>query len=494
MPISCLKQKKRVSRSFVISILFIPLLVMALLPALAQDKDPNSIELLRQVGKAFAKIAEGASPAVVGVKANQVVTQEYRVMPDWPFGDPFSDDDFLERFFGIPRQRRRSPQRKSYRPVQGSGFIASADGHILTNNHVVKDAEDITVKLVDGREFEAKLIGTDPESDVAVIKIDAENLPTLELADSDKIEVGEWVVAIGNPFGLTHTVTAGIVSAKGRSDVGLATYEDYIQTDAAINPGNSGGPLITLDGKVVGINTAILGPGGNIGIGFAIPINWAKNAFDQLIESGTVVRGYLGIYYEELTPALARAFGLDEDAKGVAITSVLDDTPAADAGLKHNDVIVEFNGKSIKDKDAFLKRVAVLKPGTKVKLVVLRDGKRKSVTVKLGTRPAKGEVTRSEPETLEKLGLAVRDLTDDLTQRYGYEGVNGVVITRVDPGSPAAKAGLVPRILIMEVNRKPVRDTKEFNEAIKGISKGDILFLVTDGRHAHFVVVTLPEE
>jgi serine protease Do len=379
--------------------------------------------------------------------------------------------------------------------VQGSGFIVSAEGHILTNNHVVKDAEDIAVKLVDGREFQAKLIGTDPESDVAVIKVETDGLHVLELADSDSIEVGEWVIAIGNPFGLSHTVTAGIVSAKGRSDVGLTTYEDYIQTDAAINFGNSGGPLINLDGEVVGINTAILGPGGNIGIGFAIPINWARNVFEQLVESGAVVRGYIGIWYEELTPALARAFGLEEDTKGVAITKVVEDTPAEKAGLNHNDVIIEFNGQPIESKDTFLKRVAVLKPGTKVKLAVLRDGKRKTYTVELGKRPPKAEIAGVPPGTLDELGFSVRDLTDELAEKLGYKDLSGVIVTRVEPGSPAAKAGLVPRLLIVEVNRKAVKNTKEFNEAMKDVSKEDpVLLLVTDGRYAHFVVLTWSKE
>ncbi|MHC4154078.1 MAG: trypsin-like peptidase domain-containing protein, partial [Planctomycetota bacterium] len=265
-----LKHNKLVSR-YLLSALIAVFLLPAFFPAVAEDTGDDCIKILQQMGKAFAGIAEKASPAVVGIRARQQVTQEYSRSP---FGGPHDDfDDIFERFFGPSRPRQRSSPRKYYRPVQGSGFIVSADGYILTNNHVVEDAEEIIVTLRDGVEFKAEIVGTDTQNEVAVIKIDSENLSVLELADSDKLEVGEWVIAIGNPFGLSHTVTQGIVSAKGRSGIGLAGYEDYIQTDAAINPGNSGGPLINLNGEVVGINTAIIGPGGNIGIGFAIPIN-----------------------------------------------------------------------------------------------------------------------------------------------------------------------------------------------------------------------------
>ncbi|GAG78497.1 unnamed protein product, partial [marine sediment metagenome] len=266
----------------------------------------TGIDTLRRMGKAFAEIAEKASPAVVGIKASKTVTMDYPTMREGPFGESFDpfEDDLFDYFFRRRLPRRRSPQRKSLQLAQGSGFIVSDDGYILTANHLVGEAEEVTVRLADDREFDAKIIGTDPDSDVAVVKIDAKDLPSLEFADSDALEVGEWVLAIGNPFGLRRTVTAGIVSAKGRSGFRfpghIPEYQDYIQTDAAINPGNSGGPLINLDGKVVGINTAIvtghLAYPGNIGIGFAIPVNMAKAVYDQLVESGTVVRGALGIF------------------------------------------------------------------------------------------------------------------------------------------------------------------------------------------------------
>ncbi len=490
-----LKQNKISSRFSLISVSLILLLFITPFSAFAEDK--SSIDTLRQMGRAFADIAEKASPAVVGIKAKQLVTEDYSTMRDWPFGDPF-DDDFFERFFGRPFHRRRSPQRKSYRPVQGSGFIISADGHILTNNHVVKDADKITVKLADGREFQAKIIGSDPDTEVAVIKIDAKELPTIELADSDTLEVGEWVIAIGNPFGLSHTVTAGIVSAKGRSGFRLAEYEDFIQTDAAINPGNSGGPLLNLDGEVVGINTAIvtghLAFRGNVGIGFAIPINIAKFIYNQLIEGGKIVYGALGVIIRDLDPDLAESLGL-ENTKGIAIIEVIEGSAAEKAGMKRYDVVVEFNGEKVKKVNEFRSRVAMLKPGTKVKIVVLRNGKRKTLNAELGESSIELQSIKTPSETLQALGLVVRNLTDDLAERYGYEGLAGVVVAQVEPGSEAARKGITTGMLIMEVDRKPVKNTKDFYKAIeKATETAKILLLINDGRYYRLVVLKLPKE
>ncbi|UCF42649.1 MAG: Do family serine endopeptidase [Planctomycetota bacterium] len=479
------------SHSTLISALLIFLLSISPVPALAQDE--GSIDTLRQMGKAFAQIAEKASPAVVGITASQVVTREYSVMPDWPFSDPF-DDDFFERFFGHPFPRRRPQQRRYQRPVQGSGFIVSADGYILTNNHVVQDAEAITVKLVDGRDFQAKVIGSDPDTEVAVIKIDADNLPSLELADSDTLEVGEWVIAIGNPFGLSHTVTAGIVSAKGRSGFRLAEYEDFIQTDAAINPGNSGGPLINLDAEVVGINTAIVGPGGNIGIGFAIPINIAKFVYERLIKGEPVTRGLLGVYIRDLNPDLAESLDL-EQTKGVLVVEVSEDSAADKAGVKRYDVIVQLDDQNIEKANELRSRIAMLRPGTKVELVVLSDGRRKTLKVEIGGSSKLAKDTKATTETVEKLGLEVRNLTDELAERYGYEDRTGVIIESVEPGSPAAMKGVRPGMLIMEVNRNPVKNTKDFNTAIEEASKeGQVLLLIDDGRYRQLFVLKLPKE
>jgi serine protease Do len=494
------KQKKYLSHHYVIPA-FLTLLLFFIIPLSAHAQDPNSIDTLRQMGKSFAKISEKASPAVVGIKASQTITQQ---MPDWPFGDPFSDDDIFEHFFGrpSPRQRQHSPQTRKFQQLaQGTGFIVSSDGYILTANHLVGDAEKVMVKEGDNREVEAKVIGTDPDSDVAVIKIDGKDLPFLELADSDKLEVGEWVLAIGNPFGLTHTVTAGIVSAKGRSGFRLAEYEDYIQTDAAINPGNSGGPLLNLDGKVVGINTAIISPGGrsywagNVGIGFAIPINMAKSIYKQLVETGKVTRGFLGVGIQDLTAENAPFFGLKQDTKGVLVPEVTKGSAAEKAGLKPGDVIIELNGKPVETAKELQGRVAALKPDTDVELVVLRDGKREAISAKLSERPPKEQVAKGGPETLEKLGLVVQNLTNDLAEQYGYEGLTGVIVTQVEPGSIAELAGISTGALIMEVNRKPVENTKTFKQAIEDAAKEDaVLLRVKQEQAVVFIVLKLPKE
>ena len=479
----------------------ISLLVLFIGPASVSAQDTDSINALRQMGKAFAQIAEKASPAVVGITAKQVVTQEYPVMRDRPFADPFFDDDFFEHFFGPHFRRPRSPERRQYkqtRPVLGSGFIISDEGYILTNNHVVKDAEDIEVKLADGRSFDAKIIGADPDSEVAVIKIDADNLSSLEVADSDNLEVGEWVIAIGNPFGLNHTVTAGIVSAKGRSGLKLPgsqiNYQDFIQTDAAINPGNSGGPLINLDGKVVGINTAILGPGSNIGIGFAVPINMAKFVYDRVVKGEPIERGALGISIDNLDPDKAESLGL-EDTKGAIVVEVFEKSAAEKAGLKPYDVIIELNGERIENANELQNRVGILKPGTEVQIVLVRNGERKTLTAELGERSEQLKIAKTTSEALEQLGLTVQNLTDDLAERYGYEGLSGVVVTSVEPDSEAARAGIQPGMLIMEVNRKPVKNVRDFNEVIEETGKGRyILFLVDSERGRFLVTLRLPQK
>jgi serine protease Do len=487
-----LKQKKSLSRYYVISASLI--LLLFIIPLSASAQDTNSLDILRQTGKAFAKISEKASPAVVGIKTSQTVTQQYSTTPDWPFGDPF-DDDFFERFFGRPSPRQRSPQpRKFQRSAQGSGFIVSSDGYILTNNHLVGEANDIQVKLADGRELKAKVIGSDPESEVAVIKIDADKLPILELADSDKLEVGEWVLAIGNPFGLSHTVTAGIVSAKGRSGLRLAEYENFIQTDAAINPGNSGGPLIDLDGKVVGINTAILGPGGNIGIGFAIPINMAKFIYNQFLKGGKIAYGALGVIIRDLDPDLAESLGL-KNVKGVVITEVLKDSAAEKAGMKRYDVVVEFNDEKVDEVSAFRSRVAMLKPGTKVKIVVVRNGSRETLDAELGESSEELKSAKAPEKMMKQLGITIQNLTDDLAERYGYQNQQGVIITSVESDSEAAQKGITAGMLIMEVDRKPVRNTKDFDQAMEKASEaGKVLFLINDGRYRTLVVLKLPKE
>jgi len=492
MRICSFKQNNNSSRLLLVSTLFLLLLFTVPPSAFAQSKE--SIAALKQMGKAFASIAEKTSPAVVGLRAERTFTHPYTESPFGNQFDPFSDDLFDFFFRRSPRGRQPAPQRKYQQTAQGSGFIISADGYILTNNHLVGEAEKVKVELADEREFTAKIIGADPESDVAVIKIDANDLPYLELADSDALEVGEWVLAIGNPLGLAHTVTAGIVSAKGRSGFHLATYENFIQTDAAINFGNSGGPLINLDSEVVGINTAIIGSGGNIGIGFAIPINMAKHVYKQLRESGTVARGFLGVDIQDLTPALAKAFGM-ESSKGVLIPDVHKDSPAEKAGLKPNDVIVELEGKPVESAKVLQTRIAMIKPDTRVKIVVMRDGKRKTLTVKLAKRPPISEILGTGSGAMDDLGFAVRNLTEELAQRYGYEGQSGVIISRVDPGSQAERVGIVVGALIKEVNRVQVKNTREFDEAMKKASKtGIALLMIKIERSTFYALLTIGEE
>lgn len=449
----------------------------------AQDK---ALENLKETGKAFASVAKNASPAVVFIRVEKTVSQGQFFRYRSPF-----EDDFLKRFFGepgpgfpqFPQQQKRQVQS------QGSGFIITQDGYILTNNHVVGDADRVTVKLLDGREFTAKTVGTDPPTDVAVIKIDAESLPVLSLGDSDRIEVGEWVLALGNPFGLSHTLTAGIVSAKGRSSVGITDYEDFIQTDAAINPGNSGGPLIDLLGKVVGINTAIYSRngGGYMGIGFAIPVNMAKNIYTQLIEHGNVTRGYLGVTIQDLTAELAKSFGLN-DTRGVLVSQVMPDTPAEKAGMKQADVIVSLDGKPVDTSASLRNEVAMTVPGTAIKVGVIRDGKKMTLNVKV-EKMSEDMLTSSRSEDLSNLGMSVATLNNDLAKQYGFENESGVVVTGVDQGSLAARTGIRPGMLIKEIDRKPVKNVKEFEDALKKGGKKPVLLFIKDNRGSHFVAI-----
>ena len=482
-----LNQHKSFSSFVVISTLFLFLISMPVSVYAEED----SIATLRQMGKAFTSIAEKASLAVVGIRAERTVTQEYSTYPSDPFGD-----DLYEFFFNPRGRQRQQPQQRRYqesRPVQGSGFIISPDGYILTNNHMVEDTETVEIELTDGRKFTAKVTGTDPESDVAVVKIDAENLPYLKLADSDALQVGEWVLAIGNPLGLSHTVTAGIVSATGRS-VGLTELENFIQTDAAINFGNSGGPLINLDGEVVGINTAIAGSTGNIGIGFAVPINMAKYAYEQIRESGTVERGLLGVSgIKDLTPLSAPIFGLPEETKGVLIPNVIEDSAADKAGLTHNDVILEVNNEPIDSAIDLQTRISMLKPGTKVELTIWRDGRKRKVDVELGKRSAMEQLRAAE--TTKDLGFTVENLTDELKESYGYEDMSGVIVTEVQQNSEAQRQGLEPGALIKEVNRQPVKNTREFSQAVEKARSqglGRVMLLVNIEGNNTFIILRLP--
>ncbi len=442
----------------------------------------KGISTLEQTGNAFSEIAKKAMPAVVFVDVESTVEV---AVPQYRYSDP------MEQFFyGTPRN---PGTRKYHQEGQGSGFIISKDGYILTNNHVVNDADKITVILGDGRKFDATLVGTDPKTEVALIKIeDDADFPYLELGDSDALKVGEWVLAAGNPFGLSQTITAGIVSATERSEVGITEYADFIQTDAAINPGNSGGPLLNIHGEVVGINTAIYSQtGGYMGIGFAIPINQARSIKDQLITHGSVRRSVLGIIIQEVDEPLAENFGLAESG-GILISQVMENSAADEAGLLSGDIIVELNGEKAGKLGSFRSRVAAITPGTEVELKIFRDGGYQTISaVTRAMDDGSGISHTATPAILEELGFTVQDIDDETLKRLGQQE-SGVLVADVEQDSLAWRAGLRHGTVIRSVNRIPVADTKQFNRIIDDVAgeKG-VLLLVADSRGARFVLLPL---
>jgi serine protease Do len=434
----------------------------------------------------FVTLAKKMKPVVVNISTTQVSESRGQQEFGSPFGDEDPFNDFWRRFFGGPMPR--GPQRQR---SLGSGFIIDADGSILTNNHVVENAQKIVVKLSDDQEFEAKVVGRDAKTDIAIIKITAKTaLTAASLGDSDHLDVGEWVVAIGNPFGLDSTVTSGIVSAKGRH-IGQGPYDNFIQTDASINPGNSGGPLINLRGEVIGINTAIFSrTGGNMGIGFAIPINLAKELLPQLRGKGKVTRGYLGVLIQKVTPEIAESLGM-ERGYGALVANVSKDGPADKAGVKVGDVIVEFDGKEVKDSVELPTIVARTPVDKKVRMKVLRDKKEVSLNVAVGELKDE-EVVASAPEKGE-LGMTVQKLTPQLAENLGLDKTDGVVVTAVEPGSAADEAGIRRGDVIVEVDRKPVRGVEEYRKAIAGSRKGrGVLFLVRRGESTLFLALKPP--
>ncbi len=440
----------------------------------------------------FADLSESLRPSVVNIStstAPQARPQMRGRKPPRGFGqgDPYHEFwEPFERFFGpMPQQQR--PQRSL-----GSGFILNREGLILTNNHVVEGADEIIVQLDDDSEYEAEMVGRDPKTDIAVIKIAAKgDLQPVTLGNSDNLRVGEWIFAIGNPFGLQHTVTAGIVSAKGRF-IGQGSYDDFIQTDAAINPGNSGGPLVNLEGEVVGINSAIFSrSGGNIGIGFAIPINLAKELLPQLREKGKVVRGWLGVYIQKVTPEIADSLGLDE-AHGALVADVMDGTPAADAGVEVGDVIVEFDGHKIRESNDLPAIVARTPVGKQTSLQIVRGEKRQKLPVTIGEL-ADDEMAVSEGP-VEELGLTVQNLTPEIAESLGLEdGTKGVVVSTVEAGSAADQARLQRGDIILEVNRKEIESEADFSKAIRSVKKKkSVLLLVRRGDNTIFVALKKP--
>ena len=465
--------------------------------ATAKEAATPDVEVLSATSKAMSAVIKRVLPAVVHVNVVTTVEQPQANMPDI-FNDPF-----FRRFFGPNMPQQEQPHQFQQRGL-GTGFIISPDGYILTNNHVAGNADKITVKLRDGRELDAKLIGADSGTDLAVIKINAKDLPTIQWGDSRQLEVGETVIAVGNPFGLEQTVTEGIVSAKGRSSLGLSEYEDFIQTDASINPGNSGGPLIDVTGKVVGVNTAIFSrSGGSMGIGFAIPSNLAQHIMTALMKDGVVHRGFLGVSIQDMTPELAKAMGIDVN-EGVLISQVQADTPAAKAGLRQGDVIVSFADQPVRTANDLRVRVANVAPGTDMPLTVVRDGAHMTVHVKLSERPSEATAGTSEEQgggrspaaTPEReLGMALQPLSPDIAQQLGYQGLQGLVVSAVESGSVADDAGLQRGALILQVNRHPVSTVEAFRRAVRAAKPGSkLLLLVRMGDGTRFVALEVPKK
>ncbi len=473
--------------------LLVALVLFAPLPARAQSAPgaaaPEGVRVLQALEDAFAAVAQRAMPSVVNVSVKPKKSAAEGGGPPPEAEQRFREffgQEFFDRFF-----RRRNPRDDAR--AAGSGVIVDGRGYILTNNHVVENAGEIEVRLSDDRKFSGTLVGRDPKTDLAVVKIEVPTtvLPVAELGDSDALRVGQWAIAIGNPFGLDRTVTVGIVSATGRTRVGVATYEAFIQTDASINPGNSGGPLLDLRGRVIGINTAIVASGQ--GIGFSIPINMARGILEQLIARGRVVRGWLGIVIQDLSDELAGGFGVAPNS-GVLVSDVMKDGPAEAAGLKPGDIIVEFAGAPIREVTDLQRRVAAVEPGKPTPLTVLRDRVSTPLTVRIGEQPGEETVVAADAKE-ESFGLTVEALSPEAAERLGLAARTGVLVGAVAPGSSGADAGIRPGDAILEVNRRPVSDVETFRAAMAAVTPGEAVPVQVrrgSGGRSEYVVLRAP--
>ncbi len=439
----------------------------------------------------FVRVADMVGPAVVRITAERV--EKRRVVSffdDW-------GDDFWDRFFGTPRDREREYRSQ----VGGTGFFITSDGYLITNNHIVENAEKITIYTLQENEYKAEVVGTDPPTDVALLKIAEKNLPFVELGDSARLKVGEWVLAIGNPLGFEHTVSAGIVSAKGRQNLQSSTaisYQDFIQTDAAINRGNSGGPLVNMRGEVIGITSMIASPtGGNIGIGFAIPSNLARMVVKQLEEKGKVVRGFLGVVPKDISEEERRTLDL-KSRNGAFVVDVEPGSPADKAGLERYDVIIEFNGQPVKNRHDLSFKIAETAPGTKVDIKVIRDGKERILTAKLEELSTGEEEEQASTSSGQDLGISVTTMTTNIARRYGFRTQEGVLITKVRRYSEAERKDLIAGDIILEANRQEVKNTRDLEKIIDKLKPGDGLILLIrrerDGESADLIrTLKIPE-
>lgn len=461
--------------------------VVSILLFSPQDLKAKDNLYLKETSKGFSSVGKKAIPAVVFIKSQYSnFNSQLRESDD---DVEFFHDEWFKRFFGSPPNqfKKQEPQYSA-----GSGCIVSQDGYILTNNHIVKDASNITVILNDGQEYVAKVIGTDPKTDLAVIKIEAKNLPYLEFANSEAIEIGEWAIAIGSPFQFQSSLTVGVVSATRRQNLRITDLEDFIQTDAAINPGNSGGPLLDIDAQIIGINTAIISQsGGYMGIGFAIPSNMAKHIMQQIIDNGSVKRGHLGIYLQPIDKEMAEALDL-KSTDGVLVAEVVKDSAADKVGIKQGDIIIAYNDTTIKNGNTFRKDISLLKPADKIKLTIIRDGKKKTLNVTLGDSP---DAYLTANKSIE-LGIDVaniKDISPDILKKWKYsDNIEGVIITSIKNKSLAQRSGLTPGMIIMQINHKKITSTKDFNEALKDIDKRrHILILVKYQNITKFVTIKL---
>jgi serine protease Do len=445
---------------------------------------PGVPRQLMQTGRAFSDIVGAVSPSVVNISTTKVVRRDT---------GPFFEDPFFDLF--SPFHNPGIPKKWKERSL-GSGVIVSQDGYIITNNHVVEKADEIKVTMPDRRIFRGQIVGADPKTDIAIIRIDAKNLPVLSWGDSDTLQVGEFVLAIGSPYGLNNTVTMGIISAVGRANVGIADYEDFIQTDAAINPGNSGGPLVNIKGELIGINTAIFSrTGGYQGIGFAVPSNMVRLVMDQLVQKGKVTRGWIGVTIQELTPELAQEFGL-KISRGALVSDVAKDSPAGRAGIMRGDIVLEFNGKEVKDVSSLRNMVAKSKTGTEITVKILRGGK--EFTVKVVTMELPRDVAEVIPDHLPDdsdarvfTGLTVMDLTKEIVRQLGFnKEEKGVVVVRVESGSPADEAEIKKGDIIKEINKKEIHNLETYNKIAANMKRNEsvLLFINRGGKRFYAIL------